>query len=72
MKRFIGRNPSDSIVDAVVIETLKPRSALKRAHHQLLYDPPGDETTMIKVTPTGTGRLNAIVTRYPKKGIKKN
>ena len=43
MNRFSGRKPTLSKVDAVVIDTDKARSALSKLHHQLLYDPPGDE-----------------------------
>ena len=43
MNKFIGRKPTLNKVDAVVMDTDKARSALSKLHHQLLYDPPGDE-----------------------------
>jgi len=71
-KRFRGRNPKLRKVDAVVIDTLRAKSAFMSAHHQFEYDPPGELTTMRSVIPTEYGKLNNITTAQPIKGSRPN
>jgi hypothetical protein len=60
------------MVENVVIATDSARSAFKRLHHQLEYDPPGEETTTSRVIPIGTGRENISITAQPINGNRKN